>query len=62
MMLNAVVTRVVLGIVYYLVVFPMGIVMKLMGKDSMARQWNVALQSYRTPSQPSNANDMERPF
>jgi hypothetical protein len=62
MIINAVVTRVVLGIVYYLVVSPMGMAMKLMGKDPMVRQWTEALRSYRRPSQPSSANDMERPF
>lgn len=60
--INAVVTRVVLGMVYYLIIFPMGKAMKLMGKDPMARQWTAALRSYRTPSQPSAANDMEKPF
>lgn len=62
MIINAVVTRVVLGIVYYLVVSPMGMAMKLMGKDPMARQWIASLRSYRQPSQSSTANDMERPF
>lgn len=62
MMLNAVVTKVVLGIVYYLVVSPMGVVMRLVGKDPMTRQWMASLQSYRTTSQSSNTNDMERPF
>jgi hypothetical protein len=62
MIINAVVTRAVLGIVYYLVVSPMGLAMKLMGKDPMARQWMAALRSYRQPSQSSTAHDMERPF
>lgn len=62
MIINAVVTRVVLGIVYYLVVSPMGMAMRIMGKDPMVRQWAEALRSYRRPSQPSTANDMERPF
>jgi len=62
MIINAVVTRVVLGIVYFLVVSPMGIVMKLMRKDPMARQWMAALRSYRTPSHHPAANDMEKPF
>ena len=62
MIINAVVTRAVLGIVYYLVVSPMGLAMKLMGKDPLMRQWTAALRSYRILSQPSTANDMERPF
>lgn len=62
MVINAVMTRVVLGIVFYLVVFPIGMTMRLMGRDLLARQWNAALQSYRVPSASSKANDMERPF
>ncbi len=59
--INAVVTAVLLGIAYYLLISPMAVVMKLMGKDPLARCWSANLQSYRTPSQTS-ANDMEKPF
>lgn len=60
--LNVVMSRVLLGIVYYLVVTPMGIAMRLLGKDPLALRWVTSLQSYRIPSRPSAANDMERPF
>jgi hypothetical protein len=62
MVINVVITRVVLGIVYYLIVFPIGWVMRLTGKDPMARQWMTTLRSYRAPSPPSVSIDMEKPF
>ena len=55
-------TRIILSIVFYLVVFPMGILLRLFGKDPMARQLDTNAQTYRVKSTPSSPKDMERPF
>lgn len=60
--LNWVMTRLVLGIAYYCVVFPTGLILRLAGKDPMASKRSEAIHSYRTPSSPRSRNDMERPF
>jgi len=55
-------TRIILSIVFYLVVFPMGILLRLFGKDPMARHLDANAQTYRVKSTPSSPKDMERPF
>ena len=40
-------TRIILGIIYYLLVTPMGIVMQLMGKDPMHRAVRENVDTYR---------------
>jgi hypothetical protein len=45
--LGSINTRIILGIVYYLLITPMGIVMRLMGKDSMHRAVGENVDTYR---------------
>ena len=50
-------TRIILGMVFYAVVSPIGFVRRLMGKDPMGRQHRPDLESYRvirTPRPPSH--------
>lgn len=60
--LNWIMTRLLLGLVFYVVIWPLGCIMKITGKDPMARKWDKTLASYRVTSAPSNKEDMERPF
>ncbi|MBD2314655.1 sxtJ [Desertifilum sp. FACHB-1129] len=55
-------TRLILGIIFYLITTPMGIVMRLMGNDPMQRQWKRDALTYRVPSQVRTRESMERPF
>jgi predicted membrane metal-binding protein len=61
-MMNAVVTRIVLGVVFYAAIFPYGIVYRLRGKDLMRHKWEPQLSSYRVKSRKANNRHMERPF
>lgn len=54
-------TRILLAAVFYLVVLPVGFVMRLVGRDPMRRAKS-AEPSYRQPSTERAAEDMERPF
>lgn len=45
--LGSINTRLILGIVYYLLITPMGIVMRLMGKDPMHRALGENVDTYR---------------
>ncbi len=54
-------TRIILGILYYGVVVPMGLVMKLMGRDPMRRALVPGMETYRVMRQrrePSHMNNM----
>ena len=60
--MNAIVTRIVLGIVFYVVILLFGLVFRLRGKDLLHCKWEDQLQSYRVKSSVVNPIDMEKPF
>jgi len=61
-LLNAVITRIVLGLVFYLVVWPIGIVIRLRGQDPMRRTLDSHAASYRILRQKVPPTDMTKPF
>ena len=61
-LLNKIETPIVLGIVFYLIVWPMGIIKNLFGEDAMRRKLNPKMDTYRVPSKARTKVSMERPF
>lgn len=59
---SRVMTPLVLGIVYFLIITPMAIVMRLLRKDPMQRSLDPNQNSYRVPSTKSPKEKLERPF
>jgi hypothetical protein len=55
-------TRIVLGVVFYGVVTPIGLVMRLTGRDPMRRRYDRAGESYRIRCTPRPASHMMRQF
>jgi hypothetical protein len=55
-------TRIVLSVVFYGLVFPMGFVMRLAGKDPMRRRYDPAADTYRLPSTQRPGCHMLRQF
>ena len=53
---------IILAIVFYLVIFPMGVIMRVMGKDPMHRTFDRDAKSYRVISKVAQTNHVERPF
>ncbi len=62
LLINAVMTRLVLGVVFYAVVSPTGLVARLRGHDAMARRWLPDAASYRVASAKLDPDHMEKPF
>ena len=62
LILNAIETPIVLGIVFYLIVLPMGMIKRLWGEDSMQRKLQGDRETYRVPSKVRTKVSMERPF
>lgn len=55
-------TRIILGILFYGMFLPIGIVMRLFGKDPMHRKLDKKLSSYRVISQNESKDNVERPY
>ncbi|HLO51114.1 MAG TPA: SxtJ family membrane protein [Kamptonema sp.] len=62
LILNAIETPIVLGIVFYLIVMPMGMIKRLFGEDPMQRKLEGDRETYRVPSKVRTTVSMERPF
>jgi len=54
-------TRIILGILFYLVFLPAGLLMRALGKDPMARRFT-ADRSYRVQSAEHPRDQFERPY
>lgn len=56
-------TRIILGFTFYIVLTPIGVIMKLFGADPLRSKLRTADESYRiVRSQSIEPADMERPF
>ena len=60
--LGSINTRIILGIIYYLLITPMGLVMRLMGKDSMHRAFAQHSDTYRVLRTPRPRQHMRNQF
>ena len=54
-------TRIILGLVFFAVFFPIGMIMRLFN-DPMRRKIDQAVDTYRITSTPPKPENMERPF
>jgi hypothetical protein len=56
-------TRIILGVIYYVLLLPIGLLMRLFGKDPMTRKLNRGeALSYRIISPPKNIQQMKEPY
>ena len=55
-------TRIILGIMFYLMFLPVGVVMKIFGKDPMARSIDKTSQTYRVVRTGPDKDHVERPY
>ena len=62
LLLSKITTPLSLGIVFFAVISPIGLLRRLKRSDSMARTFDAQASSYRVPSQQKPHNHLERPF
>ncbi len=62
LLLNKVTTPLVLGIVFFLLILPTGMIMRWVARDPMARRLDPAAVSYRVESRRPGRKNMEKPF
>ena len=55
-------TRIILALLFYLLFFPLGFVLRLSGWDPLRRAWKKEMISYRTQSKAADRKEMERPY
>jgi hypothetical protein len=56
-------TRIILGVIFYILLLPIGLLMRLFRKDPMARKLNREEEiSYRILSRPKNIQQMKEPY
>ncbi len=62
LLLNRIVTPVILGVLFFLIITPMSVLMRMLRRDAMARSFDEEAKSYRVPSAKRPKSHMERPF
>jgi hypothetical protein len=61
--MGVIMTHVILGVAYYLIVTPIGVVMKLTGRDPLNRKFDKEAASYWLPVDPKGPSSRpEKPF
>ena len=55
-------SRIILGIMFFLLIFPIGLLLKLFGKDAMNRKLDSNIKTYRRVSKQRDSKHLERPF
>lgn len=54
-------TRIILSLIFFLVVLPTGLIMRL-SRDPMRRKWDKAVTSYRIESKQPKTENLKRPY
>jgi hypothetical protein len=55
-------TRIILGIIFYLMFLPVGLLMRLLSKDPMARSIDKSIATYRVTHARPKKDHVERPY
>lgn len=55
-------TRIILGLIFFLIVTPMAFIMRLINRDSMTNKFDSTLETYRISSLIKDKVSMEKPY
>lgn len=62
LMMSKITTPLLMGLVFYIVIFPIGFVMRLFGHNPLSLKIDSDLGSYRTNSDEISKENLEKPF
>jgi Kef-type K+ transport system membrane component KefB len=62
LLLNKVTSPLIMSLVFFVVITPLGLLRRLAGRGQMTRGRDRSVKSYRLPSKKPDAEDLERPF
>lgn len=54
--------RLILGLIFYVFILPMGLVLKLLRRDALSRKLDKTTASYRIPSQQLTSDNLNKPY
>ena len=55
-------SRIILGIMFFVLFLPLGLLLRALGKDGMKRQYDKEANSYRKLVTPRDRDNLEKPF
>lgn len=55
-------TRIILLLLFYVIILPIGLLMRLSGHDPMSRKFSADMTSYRVGCNPQSKDHMETPY
>lgn len=55
-------TRLVMGVIFFLLIVPIGLVMRIFTKDPLNNNWSSTQKSYRIVTKVRNKEHLEKPF
>ena len=61
-LLSRITTPIIMAVVYFLVITPVAVIMRIVGRDPMARRFDPDAKSYRILIKKRSKEHMERPF
>lgn len=62
LVMNWINTRLILGMLFFVIFFPVGLLLKLFGKDPMHRQLDKKRSSYREFNEHDSKTNLEKPY
>ncbi|MGV6807864.1 MAG: SxtJ family membrane protein [bacterium] len=62
LVMNWINTRLILGLLFFAVLFPTGLMLRVLGKDPMRRKLEKSAASYRVKSHNDPKDNVERPY
>jgi hypothetical protein len=60
--MSRITTPIIMGAVFYMVVSPIGLILKILGKDQLSRRLDKAATTYRVTSASAPSKRLEKPF
>ena len=60
--LSRITTPIIMGLVFFVVILPFGLVRRLFGQDSMQRKMDEGVKSYRIESTENETDTLENPY
>lgn len=62
LLISKITTPIIMGIVFFAVIMPVGVVMRIFGWDPMSRKFDDGLESYRVDSDHISVSTLEKPY